>query len=115
MIELREALTSDRYVNLVEALLDAARTPPLRRGAHPKRSAVGASRRIAATAWKRTDRRVRQLRRRPPDVELHDVRRRAKRARYAAELVSPVIGGSMPDRLAERLGALQDLLGQLQD
>ncbi len=45
---------------------------------------------------------------------LHEVRKSAKRTRYAAELVAPVIG----DRallLVERLTAVQDLLGAHQD
>ncbi|HMO10983.1 MAG TPA: CHAD domain-containing protein, partial [Actinotalea sp.] len=45
---------------------------------------------------------------------LHEVRKAAKRARYAAELVAPKVGDKAED-LAERLANLQDLLGLYQD
>jgi CHAD domain-containing protein len=48
------------------------------------------------------------------DAELHRVRIRAKRARYAAEAVRPVVGAPAA-RLAARLGGLQDALGELND
>jgi CHAD domain-containing protein len=45
---------------------------------------------------------------------LHEVRKAAKRARYAAELAAPAVGDRAL-RLVERLTALQDLLGAHQD
>lgn len=49
-----------------------------------------------------------------PDPGLHEVRKAAKSARYAAELVSPV-AHRPARRLARRMKALQDVLGEHQD
>ena len=48
------------------------------------------------------------------DRALHEVRKCAKRARYAAETVVPV-AGKPARRLANRMKALQDVLGEHQD
>jgi CHAD domain-containing protein len=45
---------------------------------------------------------------------LHELRKAAKRARYAAEAVEPVFGGRA-ERLAERMEDLQEVLGEHQD
>jgi CHAD domain-containing protein len=49
-----------------------------------------------------------------PDDDWHAVRVNGKRARYAADAVADVIGGSAP-ALAKALGAVQNLLGEHQD
>jgi CHAD domain-containing protein len=52
------------------------------------------------------------------DADLHRVRIAAKRARYAAELAARCVPAEQAEearRLAEDLGALQDLLGRHQD
>ena len=46
--------------------------------------------------------------------ELHEVRKAAKRARYAAEVAAP-LAGSAAQRLARRMEDLQELLGRHQD
>jgi CHAD domain-containing protein len=51
---------------------------------------------------------------RPEDAQLHEVRIRAKRARYAAEAVAAVIGKPAA-RLASALAHVQSVLGDLQD
>jgi Uncharacterized conserved protein len=54
---------------------------------------------------------------RPPqarDRGLHEVRKSAKRARYAAETAVPVAGNPATE-LADRMEALQDVLGEHQD
>jgi CHAD domain-containing protein len=48
------------------------------------------------------------------DAHLHEVRKSAKRARYAAESAMPVIG-RQAKRLAKRMEAVQELLGEHQD
>ena len=48
------------------------------------------------------------------DADLHAARIRAKRVRYAAEAVAPVVG-KRARRFAERAAALQDELGEHQD
>jgi CHAD domain-containing protein len=115
MLELRDVLTSDRYISLVQDLVQASRTPPYAPGVDVDAPADDPGRRLAARAWKRTARCVRRLGPRPPEVALHEVRRRAKRARYAVELVAPVVGGAKPRQLAKRLSEVQDVLGELQD
>jgi CHAD domain-containing protein len=50
----------------------------------------------------------------PTDAELHEIRKRAKRARYAAELAAGALHEDA-EPLAHRLAALQDVLGELQD
>lgn len=47
--------------------------------------------------------------------ELHRLRIRAKRLRYACELLGPLFPGKAPARTARRLAALQDALGRLND
>ena len=48
------------------------------------------------------------------DARLHEVRKAAKRARYAAEAAEPVLG-PRARRMARRAEALQELLGEHQD
>ena len=48
------------------------------------------------------------------DVALHEARKAYKRARYGVELVTPLVG-RRGRRLADRLSALQDVLGDHQD
>ena len=50
----------------------------------------------------------------PTDGQLHEVRKRAKQARYALEAVSQVTG-KRAARAAKRLADLQDVLGDHQD
>lgn len=66
------------------------------------------------------DRRLRRLA--SPDdlaglatVELHALRLKAKRMRYAAEIFAPLYPGKAPRRFIRRLTAVQDALGQLND
>jgi CHAD domain-containing protein len=47
--------------------------------------------------------------------ELHRLRIRTKRLRYAAELLGSLFGGGAPARAVRRLAGLQDALGHLQD
>src|SRR6202521_2657548 len=64
--------------------------------------------------WRRLRSAVRQLPETPTDPELHRIRILAKRARYAAEAVAPVVG---PDAAAFARAAakLQTILGEHQD
>ena len=69
---------------------------------------------IAAGAFKKLRKTVKGLPEDPTDADLHAVRIKAKRARYAAELVVPEIGRPA-DRFVDRVKDLQDLLGENQD
>jgi CHAD domain-containing protein len=50
-----------------------------------------------------------------PDNELHELRLRAKRLRYACEIFTPVFPARGMRRMVRRLAALQDTLGHLND
>jgi CHAD domain-containing protein len=110
--ELRQAIDSARYLDLVEALIDAAREPRLLpEAAAPAREVLPG---LARQPWRRLRRAARALPADPPDEELHQLRILAKRARYAAEAVTPAAG---PDaaRFARRAARLQTVLGEHQD
>ena len=64
--------------------------------------------------WKHLRRAVAELGDDPPDHALHEVRIRAKRARYAAEAASPVIG-KPARKLAAACAEVQGVLGDMQD
>jgi CHAD domain-containing protein len=112
------ALRSDRYVALLNALVDAAKTPRLTplAGAAAREVLPG----LVSRPWYRLAKGSRgvsgaaDLAPDAPDAEWHAVRVNGKRARYAVEAVADAIGGAAP-RLSRRLAVLQDLLGEHQD
>jgi CHAD domain-containing protein len=63
--------------------------------------------------WGKLRKEVRSLPDEAPDEALHEVRIRAKRARYAAEAVAPFVGPA--SKHAHRIADLQDVLGEHQD
>jgi CHAD domain-containing protein len=99
------ALDGDRY----RLLLARLRLPP--------RLAPGVERvrleRVARAEFRRLARAVDRLGKRPSDPEMHGLRIKLKRARYAAELASP--HGSATRKFVDDAKALQDLLGEYQD
>jgi CHAD domain-containing protein len=105
--ELVAALRSERYFKLLGALEDAARKPQI---ADPDVSLES----VARDAFKRLRKAVRRLGDEPSDEALHEVRIKAKRARYAAELVAPG-GDKLVERFIERAKEFQDVLGEYQD
>jgi CHAD domain-containing protein len=111
--ELLDGLRSARYLALLDELIQASRRPPVADPAdeHRARSVL---RMVTRKAWRRTARAVDRLGRSSPDAALHEIRKRAKRARYAAELGREVFG-KRAIRLAERLADVQDGLGEVQD
>jgi CHAD domain-containing protein len=69
---------------------------------------------LAAGPWRRLRSAVKQLPETPVDPELHRIRILAKRARYAAEAVAPVVGKAA-DAFARAAAKLQTILGEHQD
>ncbi len=69
---------------------------------------------LAAGAFRKLRRAVKALPEEPADADLHGVRIKAKRARYAAELAAPV-AGRPAERFVDRVKTLQDVLGEHQD
>ncbi len=113
--ELLAALRTPRYVELLDRLVDAAHHPRLvLRVAGEDGSDADVLRGLVRAPWGHLRRAVRDLPPDPPDPALHQVRIRAKRARYAAEAVEPVFGKDAR-RFAEQITRLQDVLGEHQD
>ena len=104
-------MRSDRYLDLLDRLLAAARVVPSSDGAADLDLELGD---LVAGPWKKLRRAVEALGDEPPDVALHAVRIRAKRCRYAAEAVSPAIG-KPAKRFAAAVAGVQDVLGEHQD
>lgn len=110
---LLDAMRSPRYTLLLEQLVEGARSPRMgttRGAARASKSAAGLARR----PWKRLRTTVKQLPGDPTNLALHEVRKRAKQARYALEAIAPVVGGTAR-RTAGRLADLQDILGDQHD
>jgi CHAD domain-containing protein len=105
-------LDSIRYVDLLERLVAAAHAPATLPEADAPASAVLPP--LAAGPWRRLRSAVRQLPDPPADPELHRIRILAKRARYAAEAVAPVVGGAAA-AFARAAAKLQTILGEHQD
>jgi CHAD domain-containing protein len=116
--DLRDGLESPRLAKLLD-LLDSLVTAPTRKtGGRQLRRLAG---RAVRRADRRLDRAMRPVPRMAPsqrigyrDAALHDARKAYKRARYAVEVLRPVVGRPAR-RLAKRLTALQDVLGAHQD
>jgi CHAD domain-containing protein len=114
--ELQTVLLGDRYRRLLAALEPVAAHPPLTDEAQaPCRRALPP---LAAKAWRRLRKAARDLRPSHPDEEFHEVRKLAKRARYTAELIEPVLGQAPlkgARRFIRRTTRVQDVLGEHQD
>lgn len=106
------ALDSRRAEVLVERMVDAATAPRTTRAAAVP--AVEVVPRLARKPFRRLRRAVHDIGEDPSAAELHQVRIRAKRARYAAEIAIPVVGRPAK-ATAKRLRALQGVLGDHQD
>jgi CHAD domain-containing protein len=108
----RTMLRDERYVPLLQTLVDGAKHPPFTaRADEPACDAIPS---IIDEAWSTLRKRVRRRTRPPSDHELHAIRIAAKRVRYAAEAVEPVVG--RPARaLARTVTDLQSILGNQHD
>jgi CHAD domain-containing protein len=113
-VTLGNNLNDDRYITLLETLVRFASAAPLVLPVVAPSPAKRIGVKLARKAWKRVRKQVEGLGPDPEDAALHELRKRVKRARYAAELVDPLVGGNATD-FALQLAALQDVLGKLQD
>jgi CHAD domain-containing protein len=111
-----DALDSERYAELLGQLDELLGDPPLT--AVAAESAGRVMPRAASRAYKRTRRRMRRARLAlagpAREVALHETRKAAKRARYAAEAAAPVTG-KKARRFARRMKAVQSVLGHHHD
>jgi CHAD domain-containing protein len=111
-VRVREGFKTDRYVELIEHLVAFAQVPPLVGDwAAPASSVLPG---LVAPTWKHLQREVEQLSDPPKPEELHQVRIRAKRCRYASEAVAPAIGKEA-SRFASAVADIQSVLGDHHD
>ena len=118
-MEALRAHISDHAHSAMLARLRAAAGEPVLTGAaqRPARALLPP---LARAAWRRLRRRANALSAGSDDVTLHEVRVRAKRARYASELAADAVAADRGRRravseLADRLAGIQGILGTLQD
>lgn len=115
---LREALRSPRYCRLVKTVdqsLDTASDILLKKAEAPCRDVLPP---LIRSAWKDLERGARALSRSSSDDDFHEVRKRSKRARYVAELISPALGRKVTKaagRFVSLTTRVQDVLGEHQD
>jgi CHAD domain-containing protein len=107
------AIREETYVDLLDELVEAAREPRVLEDAAGA-AAVSELRPALERPWQHLEHAVDEAREDASDASLHAVRIRAKRARYAAEAVSPVFGKPAAG-FAEAAARLQDALGEHQD
>lgn len=112
----KRALDSERYFTLLDQLDQLVIAPQLTAAAvKPACEVLPAP---VRRAYRRTARRMRVALRAPSgrsrELALHEARKAAKRARYAADAVSPV-AGKQADRFAGQMKKIQTILGDHQD
>lgn len=113
---LLDALNSARYYTMLAELDRLLADPPLTSAAAEPAGEV-LPRAISRT-YRRTRRRMRRASQTAPgtrrDTALHETRKAAKRARYAAEAAEPALG-KKAHRFARRMKAVQSTLGDQHD
>ena len=115
-VRLLEELDGQRYLRLLDDLEELVTAPPFRKAA--RRAGEAALTHTMRRTWDRLDRAMHGAGSLPPGPEqqklLHEVRKDAKRARYAAESLAPAFGRPAK-RFAAQMEALQESLGDMQD
>jgi len=112
--ELLAAMDGERYVALVSTLVDAANGHALSDGSSAGDRAGDVLAGVVHKEWRKAKRVHAALGAHPEDAALHELRIRAKRARYASEASAAVLG-KPASRFAKALAGLQGALGDLQD
>ncbi len=107
-----EALRTPRYAALLDQLVAASQMPPLTEAAEQR--AAHAIPGLVVRSWRHLAKAVEQVGDGAQDELLHEVRKKAKRCRYACEAVVPVAGKDAK-RLAAAAAGIQEVLGDLQD
>jgi CHAD domain-containing protein len=100
-------LTSARYLELIRRLRQAAQDPSIVESPLTVRQ-------LATREFKKLRKAISRLAPSPSDVQLHKIRIKAKRARYAADLACSSVG-TPASRFLKSARAVQDLLGIHQD
>jgi CHAD domain-containing protein len=110
--QLGTMLRQPRYVRVLADLLEAVRTPRFNERAGER--AGDAAPELLDDAWRALRRTVRARSHPASDAELHGIRIKAKRLRYAAEAFVPVCG-KRAATFAARVANLQTILGEHHD
>ena len=110
--DLLAAREGERYVDLLERLVEAAASPPLVEAATAPAADVVSD--LMEPLWGHLNEAIEGLGPDSTDDALHPVRIRTKRARYAAESMAPAFG-KRARSFAAHAAALQDVLGEHQD
>ncbi|GAC1422344.1 MAG: hypothetical protein NVSMB5_15870 [Candidatus Velthaea sp.] len=109
---LRIAFREERYQLLLAMLIDAAEYPRLVTSARTfDRKQIL---RLLRRPWRKLARAVERSWNDPSDAQLHQVRIRAKRFRYAAEAIAP-LDADRARPILKRIVRLQDVLGEAHD
>lgn len=109
---LGEMLRSPQYVELLRVVAEAAERPAFEDPAlAPARDVVP---KLLDATWRKLRKAARKLSAPPTDAELHRMRIKVKRARYAAQAVVPV-AGDPAETFARRLKTFQAILGRQHD
>ncbi len=110
-----EALDGKRYLALLRSLDSLLEDPPLTKAARkPAKRGLRAGVRRAARKLRRAEKATHGLTGAELEAALHDVRKKAKRARYAADAVRPVYGKKLR-KWRKNVKAVQSVLGEHQD
>ncbi|MCU1378092.1 MAG: hypothetical protein JWN29_1075 [Acidimicrobiales bacterium] len=109
---LLDVLGSERYLILLDRVVEASADPATLPAADAPASEVLP--RLVRAPWSSLEKAAGRLRTSSADEEFHEVRIRAKRARYAADVAAIAIG-KPARRLAEEVAKVQDVLGEHQD
>jgi CHAD domain-containing protein len=108
-------LTGKRYLKLLRALDAVLTEPPLTAAAgKPAKAGLRKPLRKAARKLERAEAATRRLEGDELETALHDVRKKAKRTRYAADTVKPVYGKKLR-KWRKNVKAVQGTLGAHQD
>ena len=106
------AVDTDHYLEVIDHLVAAARAPVLTEmAASPARDVLPG---LVRKPWRSLRSGALAARGDVPDEQLHDLRIRAKRCRYAAEAAAAATGKNAA-RFAREVAALQEVLGELHD
>jgi CHAD domain-containing protein len=109
---LLSAIDTDHYFEVIDRLVAAARAPALAGEATaPAREVLPA---LVRRPWRSLRAGAIACRDGAPDEQLHDLRIRAKRCRYAAEAAAAATG-KRAAIFAKEVAALQEVLGELHD
>jgi CHAD domain-containing protein len=106
------AIDTDRYLEVIDDLVAGARAPALLPAAALPAGEVLPG--LVRRPWKSLRSGAIACLRGVPDEQLHDLRIRAKRCRYAAEAAAAASGKKVA-KAAREVAALQEILGELHD